>query len=89
MYEGKDSPSSPELSEPHKPSSIASMSQSQAGLDKGKAKMPKYEVDHPKKSDSDVSAPSLDSEFGVPIMQTTAVKKMLTSENEKLWRSSR
>ena len=42
--------------------------------------MPEYEVDvHPDDSDSDVSAPSLDSEFGVPIMWTPGVKKALTS----------
>ena len=31
----------------------------------------------------------LDSEFGIPIMQTPRVKKALTSANEKLRRSSR
>ena len=52
--------------------------------------MPEYEVeDHPDNSDSDLSARSLDSEFGVPIMRTPGVKKALTSTNEKLRRSSR
>ena len=51
--------------------------------------MPEYEVDHPDGSDSDASARSLDSEFGVPIMQTPIVKKGLTSANENLRRSSR
>ena len=52
-------------------------------------KMPEYEVDHPDDSDSDASARSLDSEFGVPIMRTPVVKKGLTSANEELRRSSR
>ena len=51
--------------------------------------MLEYEVDHPDESDSDVSAHSLDNEFGVPIMRTPNVKKALTPTNEKLWRSSR
>ena len=52
--------------------------------------MPEYEVDvHPDDSDSDVSAPSLDSEFGVPIMRTPGVKKVLTSTKGKLCCSSR
>ena len=47
--------------------------------------MPKYEVEeHPDDSGSDDSARSLDSEFGVPIMRTPRVKKVLTSTNEKL-----
>ena len=50
--------------------------------------MPEYEVDHLDDSDSDISARSLDSEFGVPIMWTPGVKKALTSTNEKLCRSS-
>ena len=58
-------------------------------MDKGKGKIPEYEVDHPDNNDSDVSAPSLDSEFGVPIMRTPGVKKALTVANEKLYRSSR
>ena len=58
-------------------------------MDKGKDKMLKYEVDHPDDNDSDVSAPSLDNEFGVPITQTPRVKKALTSANEKLRCSSR
>ena len=40
-------------------------------------------------SDSDDSAHSLDSEFGVPITRTPGVKKVLKSTNEKLHRSSR
>ena len=51
--------------------------------------MPKYEVDHPDDSDSDLSAPSLDNEFGVPIMQTPDIKKALKSATEKHRRSSR
>mgnify|MGYP000096563728 CR=1 FL=1 len=51
--------------------------------------MPEYEADHPDDSDSDVSACSLDSEFGVPIKRSPEVKKALTSANEKLRRSSR
>ena len=51
--------------------------------------MPEYEVDHPDDNDSNVSARSLDNEFGVPIMRTPGVKKALTSTNEKLRRSSR
>ena len=51
--------------------------------------MPEYEVVHPDDSDSDVSAPSLDSEFGVSIKLTPRVKKALTSANEKLCRSLR
>ena len=46
--------------------------------------MPEYEVD----GDSDDSARSLDSEFGVPIMQTPRVKKAFISTNEKLRHSS-
>ena len=50
--------------------------------------MPEYEVVHHDDSDSDVSAPSLDNEFGVPMIRTPGVKKALTSANEKLRRSS-
>ena len=66
--------SSTELSGPHNPSSIPSTSQPWAGSDKGKGKMPEYEVDHHDESDSDVSARSLDSEFGVPIMETLVLR---------------
>ena len=83
--------SSTELSGPHNPSSIPSTSQPWARSDKGKGKMPEYEVDHTNESDSDVLARSLDNEFGVPIvrpetpnMRTLRVKKALTSANEKL-----
>ena len=52
--------------------------------------MPEYEVEvHPDDSDSDDSACSLDSEFGVPIMRIPGVRKTFTSTNEKLCRSSR
>ena len=52
--------------------------------------MPEYKVEvHPNNSDSDDSAHSLDSDFGVPIMRTPGVKKALTLTNEKLRRSSR
>ena len=52
--------------------------------------MPEFEVEvHPDDSNSDDSALSLDSDFGVPIMRTPGVKKALTSTNEKLRRSSR
>ena len=51
--------------------------------------MPEYDVDHTDDNDSDVSARSLDSDFGVSIMRTPRVKKALTSANEKLYRSSR
>ena len=70
-------------------SSLPSASQLEAGSDKGKGKMPEYDVRHPDDSDSNVSAPSLDNEFGVPIMRPPRVKKVLTSANEKLCRSSR
>ena len=60
-----------------------------AGSDKGKGKMLEYEVNHPNESNSDVSTPSLDSEFGVPVMRIPDVKKVLTSTNEKLRRLSR
>ena len=50
--------------------------------------MPEYEVDHPDGSDSDASARSLDSEFGVPIMQTPGIKKALISAKIKHCRSS-
>ena len=65
------------------------MSQQWAGLDKGKGKMLEYEVNHPNESDLDVSAHSLDNEFGVPIMWTLGVKKALTLTTEKLRHLSR
>ena len=79
----KDSLSSTELSRPQEPPSIPSTSQLGVGLDKGKGKMPEYEVNHADESDSDVSAPSIDSVFGVPIMRTPVVQKVLTLANEK------
>ena len=85
----KDNPCSTELSGPHEPSRDKGTSRSSPKSDKGKGKMPEYEVDHPDNSDLDASARSLDSDFGVPIMQTPRVKKALISENEKLCRSSR
>ena len=48
--------------------------------------MPEYEDDQ---SDSNEWAPSLDSDFGVPIMWTPREKKALILANEKRWRSSR
>ena len=51
-------------------------------MDKGKGKMPEYEVDHPNESASDVSACSLDNEFGVGIMQTPGAKKAINSANK-------
>ena len=51
--------------------------------------MPEYEVEvHPDDSNSDDSAPSLDSEFCVPIIRTPEAKKALISTNEKLCLSS-
>ena len=70
----KDKPSSTELSGPHEPSRDESMSRPRPKSYEGKGKMPEYEVDHPDDSDSDVSARSLDSEFGVPIMRTPGVR---------------
>ena len=84
----KDRPSSTELSRSHETSNDQSTSRRRPRLDKGKGKMPEYEVDHPDESDSNVSAPLLDSEFGVPIMVTPRVKKALTLANKKLCRSS-
>ena len=51
--------------------------------------MLEYKVEHPDDSNSDVSIPSLDNEFCVPIMRTPRVKKALTSASEKLRHSSR
>ena len=51
--------------------------------------MLEYKVNHPNDSDSDVSASSLDGEFGVPIMRTLGVNKALTTFNKKLQRASR
>ena len=51
--------------------------------------MPEYEIEElPDNRDSDDSASSLYSEFGVPIMWTPGVKKALTPTNKKLRRSS-
>ena len=73
-----------ELSGPQESSHDPSTSRPSPKSDKGKGKMPEYEVDHPDDNDSDGSAPSLDSEFGVPIMRTPGVKKALTSASKKL-----
>ena len=86
----KDNPSSTELIGPQEPPRDENTSRPSPTSDKGKGKMPEYEVEvHPDDRDSDDSARSLDSEFGVPIMRTPGVKKALTSTNEKLRRSSR
>ena len=58
-------------------------------MDKGKAKMPKYEDDQ---FDGNKSTHSLDSEFGgldVPLLRTPGVKKAIATTNEKLHRSTR
>ena len=44
------------LSHFQKPLSTVNVSRPEVGLDKGKGKMPEYEVHHPDDSDSDVSA---------------------------------
>ena len=85
----KDSPSSIELLGPHEPPFDESTSRPSSKSDKGKGKMPEYEVEvHPDDSNSDDSALSLDSEVGVPIMRTPGVKKVLTTTNQKICRSS-
>ena len=76
------------MSGPQEPPSIEKIPRPRAGLDKGKGKMPEYEVDNPDHNDSDVSAPSIHNQFGVPIMGTPGVKKALTLANERLPRSS-
>ena len=63
-----ESPNSTMMSGPQEPQSVGCILQIGAGLDKGKGKLPEYEVNHLDERDSDVSACSLDSEFGVPIM---------------------
>ena len=75
-------PSLTMMSGPSKQPSNQSTTLPSGRLDKGKGKMPEYEVDHPNERDLDVSALSLDSEFEVPIMQTLGIKKALTSTNE-------
>ena len=55
---------------------------------KAKVRCPNEVEVHPDDSNSDDSALSLDSEFGVPIMRTPGVKKALTSTNKKLRLSS-
>ena len=85
----KGNPSSTELIDPQEPPRDENTSRPSPTSDKGKGKMPEYEVEELPDRDSDDSARSLDSEFGVPIMRTPGVKKALTSTNEKLRRSSR
>ena len=73
------------LSGPQEPPSDQSTSRPISKMDKGKAKMSKYEDD---RFDDNETTHSLDSKFGgfdVPI----GVKKALTSANEKLRRSTR
>ena len=61
----KDNPSSTELIGPHE-----STSRPNTKSDKVKGKMPEYEVEvHPDDNNSDDSALSLDSEFGVPMLR--------------------
>ena len=74
-------PSSNTMSGPQEPPRTENIPRPKVGLDKGKSKMPQYEDDHPENSDLDVTAPSIDSEFGIPIMRTPGVKKVLTSTN--------
>ena len=80
----EESPVTTELSGPQESPRNQSTTRPSTTLDKGKGKMPEYEVDHPDDNDSDGSTSSLDSEFGVPIMRTPGVKKALTSAREKL-----
>ena len=75
------SPITTELSGPQESSCDPSTSRTSPKPDKGKM------LDDG--NDSDGSTPSLDSEFGVPIMRTPGVKKALSSASEKLRRSSR
>ena len=85
----KDNPSSTELIGLQEPPRDENTSRPSPKSDKGKGKMSEYEVEvHPDDNDSDDSARSLHSEFGVPIMRTPGVKKARTSPNEKLRRSS-
>ena len=83
MFE--ESPITTRLSGPEEPPGIQSTSLPSSKMDKGKAKMPKYEDDH---FEGNESTHSLDSEFSgfdLPI----GVKKALTSANQKLRRSTR
>ena len=85
----KESPISIRLSRPQEPPSEQSMSWPSLKSDKGKAKMSEYEDDQ---SDDNKSTHSLDNQLGgfdVPIMRTPGSKKALTTENEKLFRSTR
>ena len=77
------------MSGPQEPPSNETTLQPWARSDKGKVKMPQYDVDHHDESHSDVSTRSLHSEFGVPIMQTLGLKKTLGAANEKFWCLSR
>ena len=79
----KDNPNSIGLNGPHEPLCDESTLRPSLKSDKGKGKMPEYEVEvHLDDSNSDDSALSLDSEFGVPIMRTPGVKKALTTTKE-------
>ena len=85
----KENPSSTDIIGPQEPPRDETTSRPSPKSDKGKGKMPEYEVEvHPNDNDSDDSARSLDREFGVPIMRTPGVKKVLTTTNEKLRHSS-
>ena len=73
---------------PQEPASTKSITWLRSGIHKGKSKMPNYEVGHPDKSDLDMSAHSLHSVYGKPIMRMPGIKKAMTSTNEKLLHSS-
>ena len=77
------------LSGLQEPPTNQSTSQTSAKSDKGKAKMPKYEVDHSNESHVDGSTYLVDNEFSVPITRTLGVKKGLTATNKKLCHSIR
>ena len=82
-----ESPISTMLRGPQDLPSNQSTLRTSSALDKGKGKMPKYEVNHFDGSDLDVSTCSPNNEFeefGVPIMRTPGVKTALTATNEKL-----
>ena len=78
MFE--ESPITTRLSGPQEPSSDQSTSRPSPKMDKGKAKMPKYEDD---RFDDNELTHSLDSEFG-GFNVSIRVKKALTSANKKL-----
>ena len=83
MFE--ESPITTRLSASQEPPSDQRTSRPSPKMDKGKTKMPEYEDDH---FDRNESTQSLDSQFGgfdIPV----GVKKVLTTANEKLYRSIR